>query len=203
MSNRVEFAAACVAVMLVAPCAHADFYQFSGMLDNGYSVQGILETMPSAPVSFIESNPNFPNAPFVTQYLQGASLVVSRFGAPIAAGLPIVSGVSHDPYLYVGFSSVTPSISALDLNTRGTDTSLAPYYFISNGVLPNYTSVPYGTTAYNLFLFDPSTSTATFLASTGVISVVAIPAPAGLLAFAAIPLMRRRRRGSSPERCAR
>jgi hypothetical protein len=36
-----------------------------------------------------------------------------------------------------------------------------------------------------------------------VISVVAIPAPAGLLAFAAIPFMRRRRRGSSPERCAR
>ena len=194
MAILIDLPAACVAAMLLAPAAHAGFYQFFGTLDNGYSVQGILETRSSAPVSFIESNPNFPNAPFITQYLQGASLTVSRFGASIAAGLPVVSGISYDPYLYVGFNSLAPSISALDLNTRGADTSLAPYYFISNGVLPNYTSVPYGSTTYNLFRFDPGTSTATFLASTSVISVVAIPAPSGLLAFAVLPVMRRRRR---------
>jgi hypothetical protein len=183
-----------VAALLGAPEADAGLYQFIGVLDNGYSVQGILETKGSAPVSFVESNPNFPNAPFATQYLEAASLTVTRFGATVAAGLPIIGGVSYDPYLYVGFSSETPSISALDLNTRAIGAGTAPYYFISNGVLPDYTSVAYGTTSYNLFLFDPVTSTATFLASTSTITVTAIPAPAGLFAFALLPVMRGRRR---------
>ena len=194
MSRRLALPAVCVAALMHATKVDAGVYQFIGVLDNGYSVQGILETNDSAPVSFVESNPNFPNAPFSTQYLQAASLTVARFGATLGAGLPIVGGVSYDPYLYVGFSSETPGISALDLNTRAIGAGTAPYYFISNGVLPDYTAVAYGTTSYNLFLFDPVTSTATFLASTSTITVTAIPAPAGLFAFALLPVMRGRRR---------
>lgn len=194
MSRRLALPAVCVAALMHATKADAGVYQFIGVLDNGYSVQGILETNDSAPVSFVESNPNFPNAPFATQYLEAASLTVTRFGATVAAGLPIIGGVSYDPYLYVGFSSETPSISALDLNTRAIGAGTAPYYFISNGVLPDYTSVAYGTTSYNLFLFDPVTSTATFLASTSTITVTAIPAPAGLFAFSLLPVMRGCRR---------
>ena len=194
MARRNALLAACVTALLHAARADAGVYQFFGVLDNGYSVQGILETKDSAPVSFIERNPNFPNAPFPTQYLEAASLTVARFGATLGAGLPIVGGVSHDPYLYVGFNTATPSISALDLNTRAIGAGTTPYYFISNGVLPDYTSVAYGTTNYTLFLFDPGTSTATFLASTSAITVTAIPAPAGLLAFALLPVMRGRRR---------
>jgi len=194
MSRRLALPAACVAALMHATEAGAGVYRFIGVLDNGYSVQGMLETYDSAPVSFVESNPNFPNAPFSTQYLQAASLTVARFGATLGAGLPIVGGESYDPYLYVGFNSAAPSISALDLNTRAIGAGTAPYYFISNGVLPDYTSVAYGTTDYNLFLFDPVTSTATFLASTGTIAVTAIPAPAGLLAFALLPFTRGRGR---------
>jgi hypothetical protein len=194
MAPRHTIQAALVLALPIAPAAHAGFYQYSGVLSNGYAVRGVLETMGSAPASFIESNPNFPNTPFATQYLQGASLTVSRFGAQLGQGLPVINGVSFDPYLYVGFNSAAPSISALDLNTRGTAADSTPYYFISNGTLPSYTSVPYGSTNFNLFLFDPSTSTATFLASTSTISVTVIPAPAGLLAFALLPVMRGRRR---------
>lgn len=194
MSPRLALPAACVSALLHSTQAEAGVYQFFGALDNGYSVQGILETRDSVPVSFIESNPNFPNAPFSTQYLQAASLSVARFGATVGAGLPVVGGVSYDPYLYVGFNSAAPSISALDLNTRAIGAGTTPYYFISNGVLPDYTSVAYGTTNYNLFLFDPTTSTATFLASTSTITVTAIPAPAGLLAFALLPVTHGRRR---------
>ena len=194
MARHHAIQAALLLALSIAPAAHAGFYQFSGVLNDGYAVQGVLETKASAPASFVESNPNFPSAPFATQYLQSVSLTVSRFGAQLGQGLPVISGVSFDPYLYVGFNAATPSMSALDLNTRGTGTGSTPYYFISNGTLPNYTSVPYGTTTFNLFLFDPSTSTATFLASTSSISVTVIPAPAGLIAVALLPVLRSRRR---------
>jgi len=194
MMRRDTLSSACMAAAALATSAQADFYQFVGVLDNGYSVAGILETKASAPAAFVESNPSPPNAPFATQYLESASLNVSRFGATLGAGLPIAGGISIDPYLYVGFDAMTPGVSALDLNTRAPNAGLAPYYFISNGVLPDYTSVAYGTTAFNLFLFDPANSTATFLASTSTIVVTQIPAPAGILALVLLPIARGRRR---------
>ena len=63
-----------------------------------------------------------------------------------------------------------------------------------NGVDPNDNAVEYGTTPFNLFIYDPSTSSGTYLASTISLTVTAIPAPASMLAFALLPAARRRRR---------
>ena len=194
MINTRSTPALLLAASLAASAAHADFYQFNGTLDNGYAVQGILETKAFAPASFIENNPSFPSAPFATQYLQNATLSVSRFGSTIGSGSSVTSGVAFDPCLYVAFDSTTLVLSALDLQTRGADVGSTPYYFISNGVAPDYTTVPFGSTTFNLFLFDPSTSGATFLGSTSTLAVTAIPAPASLLALALLPAARRRRR---------
>jgi hypothetical protein len=182
------------AVSLIASAAHADFYQFNGTLDNGYAVQGVFETKASAPVSFIESNPSFPKAPFATQYVEYASLTVFRFGSALGSGSSISAGVSYDPFYYTAFDSSTLALSALDIQTRGMDMGPTPYYFISNGVAPDYTTVAYGSTNFNLFLFDPANSSATFLGSTSALAVTAIPAPAGLFAFVLLPVARRRRR---------
>lgn len=181
-------------VALAASTAHAEFYQFNGTLTKGYSVQGVFETKPAAPVAFIESNPSFPNAPFATQYIQYASLSVSLHGSTLASGSSVIAGVSYDPYLYTAFDSSTFSLSAVDLQARSPGAGSDPYYFISNGVAPDATTVAYGSTTFNLFLFNPNGATYTFLGSTNVLSVTAIPAPASLLAFALLPIGRRRRR---------
>ena len=194
MSARNFIIAIATTVSLATAATHADFYQFNSTLDNGYSVQGVIETRASAPASFIESNPNFPNAPFATQYVDWLNMSVFRFGSTIAEGFSVSSSVSYDPFLRVGFNSSTLNLSSFDAQTRGTDTGPTPYYFISNGVDPSYNPVEYGTTAFNLFLFDPGTSSATYLGSTSALTVTAIPAPATMLAFALLPVARRRQR---------
>lgn len=171
----------------------ADF-QFIGTLTNGYSVQGVLRTKAGAPSSFVESNPDFPNAPFATQFLESASLSVFLAGSEIASGTPVVGGISYEAYLYTAFDSSTLMLSGLDLQARNPGAGSEPYHFISNGVAPDGTSVAYGTTTFNLFLFDPSNSNYTYLGSTSTLVVTAIPEPAGLLAFAIAPVLRRRRR---------
>ena len=85
MSARNFIIALATTVSLAAAATHAGFYQFNGTLDNGYSVQGVIETRASAPASFIESNPNFPNAPFATQYVDWLNMSVFRCGSTIAA----------------------------------------------------------------------------------------------------------------------
>jgi hypothetical protein len=194
MATRKTYPALVAAASLIASTAGADFYQFSGTFTNGYSVQGVFETKPSAPAAFVESNPSFPNAPFVTQYLQYSTLSVFQFGNVIGSGFSVLDGVSYDPFLYTAFDSTTLALAAIDLQTRGADTGPTPYYFISNGVAPDYTTVAYGSTAFNLFLFDPSSSSATFLGSASMLDVTAIPAPASLFALAMLPAARRRRR---------
>ncbi len=171
----------------------ADF-QFIGTLTNGYSVQGVLRTKAGAPSSFVESNPDFPNAPFATQFLESASLSVFLAGSEIASGTPVVGGISYEAYLYTAFDSSTLMLSGLDLQARNPGAGSEPYHFISNGVAPDATPVAYGTTTFNLFLFDPSNSNYTYLGSTSTLVVTAIPEPAGLLAFALAPVLRRRRR---------
>ena len=194
MFSRVDLLARVAAIGAVAAVAHGDYYQFSGSLTNGYSVQGVFQTKATAPVSFIESNPNFPNAPFLTQYIESASLSVSLLGSTVGVGSPVVGGVSYEQYFYAAFNSSTLSLSAFDLQARNPGAGSTPYYFISNGVAPDGTAVAYGSTAFNLFLFNPNGSVYTFLGSTGGLGVTAIPAPASVLAFALLPMGRRRRR---------
>ncbi len=194
MSARNFIITIATTVSLAAAATHADFYQFNGSLDNGYSVQGVIETRASAPASFVESNPNFPNSPFATQYVDWLHLSVHRYGSTIAEGFSVSNGVSYDKWLRVGFDSSTLHLSSLDMQTRSLDTGPTPYYFISNGVDPSDNAVEYGTTPFNLFLYDPVTLSGTYLASTSSLTVTAIPAPASMLAFALLPATRRRQR---------
>lgn len=194
MTKRLATSVLMLATWVGAPTAFSDDFQFNGTLTNGYSVQGLLQTKAGAPASFIESNPAFPNAPFATQFLESASLSVFLAGSEIASGTPVVAGISYEAYLYTAFDSSTLTLSALDLQARDPGAGSEPYYFISNGVAPDATPVAYGTTTFNLFLFDPSNSNYTFLGSTSMLTVTAIPAPAGLLVFAIAPVLRRRRR---------
>jgi hypothetical protein len=90
MIDRFATSALVLALALGVPAASADYYQFSGSLTNGYSVQGVFQTKATAPASFIESNPNFPNAPFLTQYIESASLSVSLLGSTVGVGSPVV-----------------------------------------------------------------------------------------------------------------
>ena len=73
---------------------------------------------------------------------------------------------------------------------------IPPGGLISNGVAPDGTLVAYGTTTFNLFLFDPGNLSNTYLGSTSTLAVTVIPAPAGLVVFALAPVRRRRRRGA-------
>ena len=194
MTKRLAASVLMLATWVGAPTAFSDDFQFNGTLTNGYSVQGLLQTKAGAPASFIESNPAFPNAPFATQFLESASLSVFLAGSEIASGTPVVAGISYEAYLYTAFDSSTLTLSALDLQARDPGAGSEPYYFISNGVAPDATPVAYGTTTFNLFLFDPSNSNYTYLGSTTTLAVTVIPAPAGLVVFALAPALRRRRR---------
>jgi hypothetical protein len=194
MTSRFAASTSVLAAALAVSAVRADFFQYTGAFANGYSVQGIIETKASAPVSFVESNPSFPSAPFATQYVQNASLSVSLLGSVIGAAPAVAGGVAYDPYLYVALNSSTLSLSAIDLNTRGLGTGPEPYYFISNGVAPDASVVAYGSTTYNLFRFDPVTNGYTFLASTVSLQVTAIPAPGALAALALAGFVRQRRR---------
>jgi hypothetical protein len=194
MTIRLVAFTSVLAGALAASAARADSFQFTGALSNGYSVQGIIETKASAPLSFVESNPNFPSAPFATQFVENANLSVSLFGSVIGAAPSVVGGIAYDPYLYVALNSSTLNLSAVDLNTRGFTTSLEPYYFISNGVAPDATPVAYGSTTFNLFRFDPATNGYTFLASTSSLQLTAIPAPGAVALLALVGFARRRRR---------
>ena len=194
MTRHRVASALVLAAWVGAPTAFGYFFQFNGTLTNGYSVQGVLQTKAGAPASFIESNPAFPNAPFATQFIESASLSVFLAGSEIASGTPVVGGISYEAYLYTAFDSSTLTLSALDLQARDPGAGSEPYYFISNGVAPDATLVAYGTTTFNLFLFDPSNSNYTYLGSTSTLAVTVIPAPAGLVVFALAPALRRRRR---------
>ena len=179
--------------LAIAACANAADYQFFVDFDGGYRAEGLFSTKPDAPLSFTEANPNFPNTPFNTQYLQSMSLAVLQGGSAIDAGSTVIKGVSYEAFLHLAFdATTTPTVSAADISTqRGGVTS---YYFLSNGVNPKGVTVPFGSTGYNLFRFTISTNSIEYLASGSAFTVTAVPAPgaAALLVLGALAGRRRR-----------
>ena len=72
------------------------------------------------------------------------------------------------------------------------------YYFVSNGSDPSGATVAFGSTGYNLFLFDVATSQGVYIATATSLTVQAVPAPGALALLAAAGLGvggGRRRRG--------
>ena len=103
----------------------------------------------------------------------------------------VLAGVCSDTFLYLNFSDLgTPAITALDFSTvRPSATS---YYFVSNGSNPSGNTVAFGSTGYNLFLFDVATSQGTFIGTATSLTVTAVPAP-GACAILALAGARKRR----------
>jgi hypothetical protein len=169
--------AACSSIPLVfaVPSAQAADFTFSANFSNGYSAKGSFTTKSNAPASFSETNPNFPNVPFPTQYLESVSLsIFDSTNTLLQSGSPVINGISTDAFLRLDYdNSVTPNLPALNVNTETPTQN--PYYFIGNNVNPNGIPVPPGTTNYNLFLYDRITDSYTFLGSTPSIQATSVP----------------------------
>jgi hypothetical protein len=196
LRNPALLAPAAAAALLTSG-ASAAVYQYSLSFANGYVAEGQFSTKASAPASFIESNPTLTPAPYATTYLESQTMRVLQNGAVLDQSTTVFAGVCSDIYLYLDFSSVgTPAIAALDFSTvRPNATS---YYFVSNGSNPSGNTVAFGSTGYNLFLFDVATSQGTYIGTATSITVTAVPAPGALAVLAAAGAgvgVGRRRRG--------
>jgi hypothetical protein len=116
--------------------------------------------------------------------LESQTLRVLQNGAVLDQSTTVLDGVCSDRFLYLNFSDLgTPAIAALDFSTvRPNATS---YYFVSNGSNPSGNTVAFGSTGYNLFLFDVATSQGTYIGTATSLTVTAIPAPGALALLAA------------------
>lgn len=172
------------AAALLTSGASAALYQYSLSFANGYVAEGQFSTKASAPASFIESNPTDAPAPYATTYLESQTMRVLQNGAVLDQSTTVLDGVCSDRFLYLNFSDLgTPAIAALDFSTvRPNATS---YYFVSNGSNPSGNTVAFGSTGYNLFLFDVATSQGTYIGTATSLTVTAIPAPGALALLAA------------------
>ncbi len=185
------------AAALLTSGASAALYQYSLSFANGYVADGQFSTKASAPASFVEKNPTITGettgswdfstltpAPYATTYLESQTLRVLQNGAVLDQSTTVLDGVCSDRFLYLNFSDLgTPAIAALDFSTvRPNATS---YYFVSNGSNPSGNTVAFGSTGYNLFLFDVATSQGTYIGTATSLTVTAVPAPGALAVLAA------------------
>ncbi len=167
-----------------AYCATAADFTFNGNFTDGYSVTGSFTTKNSAPPSFSEAGSG------VTQFLQSLSMSFFKNMTSLDSGSAVVNGTSIDSFLRFDYNFQTNSLPALNISATEPNKSL--YYYITNGTNFNNERVPYGSTTYNLFSFDPtkpSDSSVTFLGSASSIQVAAVPEHSGMfgtLVFGAI-----------------
>lgn len=177
-----------IPLVFAMPSAQAADFIFNASFSNGYTAQGSFTTKPGTPSSFSESNPSFPDVPFTTQYLESASLsIFNSTNTLLQSGNPVVGGISTSAYLRLDYdNSVTPNITALDINTASS-TQQNTYYFISNFFDTSGQPIP-GSTDYNLFLYEKDTDTYTFLGATSSIEASPIPEPFTLLGVATASL---------------
>ncbi|MEH1835559.1 MAG: hypothetical protein V7L29_26770 [Nostoc sp.] len=172
-------------VFAVSSAQAADF-TFSANFTNGYSAKGSFTTKTNAPASFSEISPG--SSPFPTQFLESQSLsIFDSTNTLLQSGSSVINGISNDKFFRLDYdNSLTANLPTLDVSTE--TPSQNPYYFISNGVDPSGNPVAFGSTSYNLFLFDKITNKSTFLGDTTGIKATPVPEPSSVissLAFAA------------------
>ena len=185
------------AAALLTSGVSAAVYHYSLSFADGFLIEGEFATKASAPASFIEKNPDLTgettgswdystlrDAPYAATYLESHSMRVNKDGALLQQAINVVDGVCFDKFLYLNFSDVgTPSIAAIDFSTvRPGATS---YYFVTNGSNPSGATVAFGSTGYNLFLFDVATLQGTYIGTATSLTVAAVPAPGALAVLAA------------------
>ncbi|MEH2466647.1 hypothetical protein [Nostoc sp.] len=160
-------------VFAVSSAQAADF-AFSANFTNGYSAEGSFTTKTDAPASFSETSADY--IPFSTQFLESQSLsIFDSTNTLLQSGSSVINGISNDEFLRLDYdNSLTANLPALDVSTE--TLSQNPYYFISNGVDPSGNPVAFGSTNYNLFLFDRITDKSTFLGDTTSIKATSIKA---------------------------
>ena len=185
------------AAALLTSGASAAVFQYSLSFANGFLVEGEFSTKASAPASFIEKNPTLTGettgswdyttltpAPYATSFLDSQTMRVLQSGALMSEASNVVDGMCLDKFLYLNFNHVGgPAIAALDFST--VYEGATSYYFVSNGSDPSGATVAFGSTGYNLFLFDVATSQGMFIATATSLTVQAVPAPGALALLAA------------------
>ena len=174
-----------LSTLAVAVIARADFYQYSISFSGGagFSATGVMQTKADAPSSFLEVHPTPDVTPFATTYIQSLSMNVFEGSALVGANNVVSDGVSTNRWLYFQFSSaLTPTFINVDMNTK--QSPIDPYYFITDGISPDGTTVPYGSTTFNLFHYDIALSQATFIGSANEFTVTQVPAPGAFGVFA-------------------
>lgn len=182
LSTAMMAAGAAMSLSLagVAP-AQAIEFNFNYQADTGYSATGSFsydETTAPAVISEAGLGP--------TNFLQSLSLsVFAPSGTLLQSGSSVVNGVSQDSFLSFTFDTQAEKFTVLDTSTESSGKD--PYYFISNFIAPDVTTVPPGSTGFNLFSFSKNTNTAQFLGTASSVQVSkSVPEPAsflGVLAF--------------------
>jgi hypothetical protein len=189
-------AGAAVTAALLTSGADAATYHYSFTFADGFIAEGEFATKASAPASFIEKNPTITGettgpwdfttltpAPYAATYLESQTMRVLQNGALLNQAANVTNGVCSDSFLYLNFSDVGgPAIAALDFST--VQSGATSYYFVSNGSDPSGATVAFGSTGYNLFLFDVATLQGTYIGTATSMSVAVVPAP-GVLAMLA------------------
>ena len=185
-----------LSTLAIAASARADFYQYSISFSGGagFSATGVMQTKADAPSSFLEVHPTPDVTPFATTYIQSLSMNVFEGSALVGANNVVSDGISTNRWLYFQFSSaLTPTFINVDMNTK--QSPIDPYYFITDGISPDGTTVPYGSTTFNLFHYDIALSQATFIGSANEFTVTQVPGPGAFGVFAlCISIARGRRR---------
>ncbi|MEH2459820.1 hypothetical protein [Nostoc sp.] len=170
--------------MFAVSSAQAADFAFNANFTNGYSAEGSFTTKTNAPASFSEVSPGY--APFSTQFLQSQSLsIFDSTNKLLQSGSSVINGISTDMFLRLDYdNSLTANLPALDVSTE--TPSQNPYYFISNGVDPRGNPVAFGSTNYNLFLFDRITDKYTFLGDTTSIKATPVPESSSVISSLAV-----------------
>ena len=185
------------AAALLTSGASAAVFHYSLSFAGGFLVEGEFATNALAPASFIEKNPTLTGettgswdyttltpAPYATSFVDSQTMRVLQSGALLSEASNVVDGVCLDRFLYLNFSNVGgPAIAALDFST--VHAGATSYYFVSNGSDPSGATVAFGSTGYNLFLFDVATLQGVYIATATSLTVQAVPAPGALAVLAA------------------
>lgn len=161
--------------------AQAVTFNYSFETDTGYVGTGEFSYDPT-PASLIVESGIGP-----TNFLNSLSLsVFDPAGNLLASGNEVTNGVSNSSFLRFEFNPLTKTLSILD---NSTDVAGGFSYFITNAFDLSYNPVTPGSTTFNLFSFETSTGTATFLGSTPSIQVASTPEPASVLGLLALGAM--------------
>jgi hypothetical protein len=173
-----------IPVVFTSSSVQAADFVFSANFSNGYSAKGSFTTKSDAPASFSETSPGF--IPFSTKFLESQSLsIFDSTNKLLQSGSSVINGISNNIFFRLDYdNSLTANLPVLNVSTEKPTQN--PYYFIGNNVNPNGNPVAPGSTNYNLFLYDRTTDSYTFLGDTTTIKATPVPESSSVIGSVAL-----------------